>query len=122
MDGLRGSADHHDGQWLGFQGTDLVATLDLRKVVSISSVSGTFLQHPDSQILLPTGVEVAVSKNGRKYKTMYAAPVVPTTEAISVVKATFRKTNARYVRVTARNAQKGGDAQTWLFADELVVE
>ena len=122
VDGLHGSPDHHDGQWLGWQGTDLAATLDLRKTTSISTVRSTFLQHPDSKILLPASLEVAVSKDGRRYKTVYAAPVAQATPAISEVKAAFKKTNARYVRVTAHQAPKAGELQTWLFADELVVE
>ena len=122
VDGLHGSSDHHDGQWLGWQGTDLVATLDLRKATAISTVRSTFLQHPDSQILLPVSVEVGVSKDGRKYKTVCTAPVAPTATAISEVRAAFNKTKMRYVRVTAHQAPKAGELQTWLFADELVVE
>jgi hexosaminidase len=130
-DGQKGSTNHADGQWLGFLGDDLVATLDLRKPTEISSVSSTFLQNTGAKILLPTSVEVAVSTDGRKYKTVYSAPVAPSTEsgpAISEVKADWKKTNARFVRITAKNAQvKTADTtpqtfKTWLFADELVVQ
>jgi hypothetical protein len=44
------------------------------------------------------------------------------------VKAEWKKTQARYVRVTAKNAPaKSADASappagTWLFADELIVQ
>jgi hypothetical protein len=44
------------------------------------------------------------------------------------VKADWKKTKARYVRVTAKNAQAkkaaaaDKEASTWLFADELVVQ
>jgi hexosaminidase len=125
VDGQRGSTDHHDGQWLGWLGDDLTATLDLRQATSISSVTGTFLQHSGSKILLPTSVEVAISKDGRRYKTVYTAPVAASAQSAAIiqeVKANFKKTKARFVRVVARNAQAGGEPQTWLFADELVVE
>ncbi len=131
VDGLHGSLDHHDGQWLGWQSDDLVATLDLRNPTAISTVKSTFLQQLDSKILLPTSIEVAVSKNGRTYKTVYTAPVAPSSQTaatISEVKADFKKVKARFVRVTARNAQASSTAigtpepQIWLFADELVVE
>jgi hexosaminidase len=125
VDGQRGSTDHHDGQWLGWLGDDLTATLDLRQATAISSVTGTFLQHSGSKILLPTSVEVAVSKDGRRYKTVYTAPVAASAQSAAIiqeVKASFKKTKARYVRITARNAQADGEPQTWLFADELVVE
>jgi len=130
VDGLHGSLSHTDGHWLGFLGDDLVATIDLKKATDISSVRSTFLQKPEDEILLPTALEVAVSTDGRTYKTVYAGPIVAAQpgSAISEVKADWKKTKARYVRVTAKNAQAkkavaaDKEASTWLFADELVVQ
>jgi hexosaminidase len=128
VDGLHGSLSHTDGHWLGFLGDDLVATIDLKKATEISSVRSTFLQKPEDEILLPTALEVAVSTDGRTYKTVYSAPVaaLPPGSAVSEVKADWKKTKARFVRVTAKNAQAKKAAtkevSTWLFADELVVQ
>lgn len=130
VDGLHGSLSHTDGHWLGFLGDDLVATIDLKKATEISSVRSTFLQKPEDEILLPTALEVAVSTDGRTYKTVYSAPIAAAQpgSAISEVKADWKKTKARYVRVTAKNAQAkkavaaDKEASTWLFADELVVQ
>lgn len=130
VDGLHGSLSHTDGHWLGFLGDDLVATIDLKKATDISSVRSTFLQKPEDEILLPTALEVAVSTDGRTYKTVYAGPIAAAQpgSAISEVKADWKKTKARYVRVTAKNAQAkkaaaaDKEASTWLFADELVVQ
>ena len=130
VDGLKGSLSHGDGRWLGFANADLVATLDLKKATEITTVRGTFLQKPEDNILLPTTVEVAVSTDGRTYKTVYAAPVAAAQpgSGISEVRAEWKKTKARYVRVTAKNAQpaptgtKAPETETWLFADELVVQ
>jgi hexosaminidase len=130
VDGLKGSLSHTDGRWLGFLGTDLVATLDMRKPTEVSGVRSTFLQKPEDKILLPRIVEVAVSNDGRTYKTVYTGPVAAaqTGTAIGEVKADWKKTKARFVRVTAKNAQPlpagaaPKDTDTWLFADELVVQ
>jgi hexosaminidase len=130
VDGLHGSLSHTDGHWLGFLGDDMVATIDLKKAADISSVRGTFLQKPEDEILLPMALEVAVSTDGRTYKTVYSAPVAAAQpgSAIGEVKADWKKTKARYVRVTAKNAQTkkapaaDKEASTWLFADELVVQ
>ncbi len=130
VDGLKGSLSHTDGHWLGFEGADLVATIDLKKTTEISSVRSTFLQKSEDKILLPTTVEVAVSTDGRTYKTVYSAPVAAAAAGTTIgeVKAEWKKTKARFVRVTARNAQPkptGGapvEPDTWLFADELVVQ
>jgi hexosaminidase len=130
VDGLKGSRSHTDGRWLGFLGSDLVATLDLKKATEINSVRSTFLQKPEDKILLPATLEVAVSTDGRTYKTVYSAPVAAAQPGtgISEVKADWKKTKARFVRVTAKNAQPLSpgaapkDTDTWLFADELVVQ
>jgi hexosaminidase len=130
VDGLHGSLSHTDGHWLGFLGDDLVATIDLKKATEISTVRSTFLQKPEDEILLPTALEVAVSTDGRTYKTVYSAPIAAAQpgSAISEVKADWKKTKARYVRITAKNAQAKKaatvtkESSTWLFADELVVQ
>jgi hexosaminidase len=130
VDGLHGSLSHADGHWLGFLGDDMVATLDLKKATDISTLRSTFLQKPEDEILLPTTLEVAVSTDGRTYKTVYSAPLAAAQpgSAISEVKADWKKTKARFVRVTAKNAQAqkaavaNKEASTWLFADELVVQ
>jgi hexosaminidase len=130
VDGLKGSRSHTDGRWLGFLGSDLVATLDLKKATEINSVRSTFLQKPEDKILLPTTLEVSVSTDGRTYKTVYSASVAAAQPGtgISEVKADWKKTKARFVRVTAKNAQPLSpgaapkDTDTWLFADELVVQ
>jgi hexosaminidase len=130
VDGLHGSLSHTDGHWLGFLGDDLVATIDLKKATDISAVRSTFLQKPEDEILLPTALEVAVSTDGRTYKTVYTGPVAAAQagSGIHEVKADWKKTKARFVRVTAKNAQAqkaaagAKEASTWLFADELVVQ
>ncbi|WP_460622032.1 glycoside hydrolase family 20 protein [Hymenobacter tenuis] len=128
VDGQRGSVNHADGQWLGYYGTDLVATLDLRQATDIRTVKTTFLRAVGSGIQLPARVEIAVSKNGKKYQTVYAAPVTappaPNKPSISEVQADLKKIKARFVRVTAKNAQAPGAAtpDTWLFTDEIVVQ
>ncbi|HET9505678.1 MAG TPA: family 20 glycosylhydrolase [Hymenobacter sp.] len=130
VDGLHGSVSHTDGHWLGFLGDDLVATIDLKKATDISAVRSTFLQKPEDEILLPAALEVAVSTDGRTYKTVYTAPVAAAQagSGIHEVKADWKKTKARFIRITAKNAQAqktaagAKETTTWLFADELVVQ
>jgi hexosaminidase len=132
VDGLKGSTTFTDGQWLGFLGTDLVATVDLKQAAKITSVDTRFLQDANNGILLPTNVEIAVSKNGKKFKTVYSMPVaaapVQYKPSISPVKADFKKTKARFVRITAKCAQAATasagspKSRKWLFVDEMVVQ
>nr|WP_262904859.1 glycoside hydrolase family 20 protein [Hymenobacter pini] len=127
VDGQKGTTNHTDGQWLGFYGTDLIATLDLQQATDISTVKATFLQAVGSGIRLPISMEVAVSTDGQTYRTVYAAVATSDTRTkpgISEVQADVKKTKARFVRVTAKNAQAPGTTKpdTWLFVDEIAVQ
>ncbi|WP_426493501.1 glycoside hydrolase family 20 protein [Hymenobacter sp. 102] len=128
VDGQEGSTNHADGQWLGFYGSDLVATLDLQTPTEISTVTSTFLRAAGSGILLPTHLEVAVSEDGKTYRPAYSTPVPALADkakpTVSEVRADLKKTTARFVRITAKNAQAPGAAKpdTWLFVDEIAVQ
>ena len=56
-DGLLAKADHLDPAWLGFQGDDLVATIDLGEPVQLHELSGSFLQDVPLGVFLPRQVE-----------------------------------------------------------------
>ncbi|WP_347159876.1 glycoside hydrolase family 20 protein [Pontibacter chitinilyticus] len=132
VDGLSGSENHTDGNWLGFQGDDLEAVIDLQKITPISRLSSSYLQSARSQILFPSAVEYAVSEDGKKFTTVKVITPVIGAERPSTfreaVTAEIPVTNARYIKVTARNRkaapQKAGEpaGNTWVFADEITVE
>jgi hexosaminidase len=46
VDGLKGSRSHTDGRWLGFLGSDLVATLDLKKPRKSTACAAPFCRSP----------------------------------------------------------------------------
>lgn len=131
VDGIKGTVNHDDGRWKGFNGNDLLATIDMGKVKSFSMVSVGANQNVGAWIFYPTEVLVEVSNDGKNFKA-----IGKTQNKVSVkeggrltrVFSVKKNAKARYVRVTAKNLGvcpkgHGGEGQpAWMFIDEIVVE
>ncbi|TNE53727.1 MAG: DUF4838 domain-containing protein [Bacteroidetes bacterium] len=117
--------------WLGFQGDDLQATVQLRGD-SCSYIRIAFLQDQQSWVFYPQKVIVEVSANGMYYQRVHEEDilVVPSgKKAARKVEVHLREPiPAQYVRVTALNLKTCPAWHTcngnpcWIFADELVVK
>jgi alpha-L-fucosidase len=130
-DGCRGSADFHDIAWLGFEGDDMTAMIDLGRRRVIKSVTAGFLQEQGSWIFLPSLVTVSVSSDGKTWNAPVEInePVRPTEEVLGRdFRLPMNGTAARFVRVVARNVgicppwHPGAGSKAWLFVDELFVQ
>lgn len=132
VDGLRGGDDFHLGTWQGYEGTDLVAILDLEKEQVLDEVSLGCLQDNNAWIFFPQSVEFSFSHDG----TTFSRPVVITTNVppndprslIRELKATNLSVTARYVRLVAKGLgicppwHKGAGEKAWLFVDEITIK
>lgn len=132
VDGVTGSADFHDGLWAGFQDNDLDATVDLQKDTAIHSIDIGFLQDIGSRILPPRQVTFLASGDGLHWTSLRVEPLksdlgdaVPSSRRI--VFNAGQPLRARYLRLVANRYTvlpvgfPGGDRNTWLFADEILV-
>ncbi len=119
--------------WTGFEGTDMVAFLDLGEIYPVESVSVGFLQNTGLWIFLPVKVEVSVwnGKSGGYGKPIIIKNKVPDNEPGAFRKDfTFRFSNlkTRYIKIHAYNMKvcppwhPGTGGKAWIFADEILVE
>ncbi|MCJ8165717.1 glycoside hydrolase family 20 protein [Pontibacter sp. E15-1] len=127
VDGQLASNSFTNGQWLGFLGTDIEAVIDLKEKKRINSITSSYLQTKNDGIQLPEQVEFAVSKDGRKYKTVKVISELSDKPGVfkEVLTAELSGTKARYIRVTAKNPRPGTDqdkGKAWLFTDEIIVK
>jgi hexosaminidase len=131
-DGLLGSVDHHDGLWQGWIGRDLEVVIDLDSVTTIHSIGASFLQAVQSWILLPKRVELWLSEDGVRWRSVTAATHDIPADRDERFRHTFElavpgETRARYVKVAARSSgtlpdwHAGAGRPAWIFADEIVV-
>jgi hypothetical protein len=102
-DGVTGGKDY-SLNWLFMYGNDLVATIDLGKSMSFDRVKMNFLQDERHHIYLPEDISVEVSADGVHY--VQVAGERPDIQAdgdpaIRNFQFSFKRQQARYVRVTA---------------------
>jgi len=132
-DGVLGSGDFHDGQWSGWNDHDIDASIDLQKSTAIHSIAVDFLQDTGSRILPPQQVNFQVSADGQHWTTLQTertqADVMSARPAeFHLVFRATKPLSARYARVTATRYATlpagfpDGAANTWLFADEILVK
>ncbi|MBK8338709.1 MAG: glycoside hydrolase family 92 protein [Flavobacteriales bacterium] len=131
VDGLEGGEDFRNGVWQGFQGQDVLATVDLGSTMEINSLSIGMLQDPRSWIWFPEFVDVAWSINGRQWSSEQLMHKVSrqdeTTHVLRLSSTKAKGKQARYLKVMAKNAgpcpsghpSVGG--ASWIFLDEISI-
>ncbi|MCA9649251.1 MAG: GH92 family glycosyl hydrolase [Myxococcales bacterium] len=132
-DGRRGTEHWRTGGWLGFQGVDFEATLELDRPRSVHRVSAGFLQDARSWIWMPRELEVEVSADGEHWRRLgRATHDVPDTDVehtyLRELSVQGRASEVRFVRVRAPTYgtippwHPGAGAPTFVFVDEVTVE
>lgn len=120
--------------WLGFEGNNLEAIIDLGKNENISSISIAFLKVTNHVVFYPLQVSYYVSKDNENFKKLSTIkntdPLTKTTKVneIQYFNLEFEEVDARYVKVVAENMKvapywhhaSGGPA--WIFADEIIID
>ena len=116
---------------VGVKTADLIATVDLAEPQSIQLVTIGLVKATAGAILLPRQVDVAVSDDGRTFRTVKTVLMDATErgkKAIIRQTLTFEPVRCRYVRIMARNAGKvpaglpQAGKEAWVMADEITVD
>jgi arylsulfatase len=134
-DGLVGSRDHFDPRWMGWQGEDMEAVIDLGEQTSIEKVGVDCLRAQGPWIFLPRRVEVEVSEDGIAWTHVGGTDIPLVNDpALGFQRIEVRlptelaSSPVRMVRVHARSRgtlpewHPGFPDQAWLFVDEIIVE
>ena len=128
--GLKGLEDFNCN-WLGFEGEDLEAVIDLGEMMTVHKISTDFLQDNYSWVFLPLEVEYLISTDGINFKTVAnirnKTPDTKPGKFFEAFEAEFEGTQAQFIRVKATNMKtcpdwhtgKGG--KSWIFADEVII-
>ena len=132
VDHQSGSENFRDGQWLGFVGKDLNATLELGSMTSLKSLNISFLESQTSWIFYPTEVKVEASEDGKHYTTIGKVnwPLEQDEADVQIKTASFQFPDmpVKFIRVLAKNVGKNPEwhvspgAPCWLFVDEIGIE
>jgi hexosaminidase len=127
VDGVQNTMGmNKSAQFLGFSGTDLEAVVDLEMVQPLTSIALHVFEQQGSWIYRPQSVSIFVSNDGISFEPVET--ISNHNNAKNLVYKTTKPTQARFVKVLAKNAgiiesgKPGAGQKAWLFVDEIVVE
>ena len=135
MDGKKGVAGDYYNDWLGFEGVDMDATIELAVPTEIKVVKIGLCHEPQSWVMWPKGVWVCFSKDGEEF-TDWQMAELPVFDRSDRMKG-FGRIEARarvdgkkwkYVRVKVENQgvlpewHPYAGQKAWIMVDEVVVE
>jgi hexosaminidase len=121
-----------DEAWLGFEGLDLEATLDLGRSVPISKIGLSCMEDHGAWIMLPAALEAELSADGVSFAKAGSLRVPPSKgmrdASLHYLALSFAEQEARYVRLRVKNPEKlpawhpGSGQKPWIFAAEILLE
>ncbi len=129
MDGVKGDRDWRKGNWLGYQGQNFEAIIDLKKPTKLNTVSCGFLHDLRAWIIAPVGIEFYGSTDGQNYELVAAQAEQgdDKNEEIYLKKmeGSFGGKEFRYVKVVVENygdlpkGHPGAGNPAYIFIDEI---
>ena len=115
-------------EWLGWNGKDLEATIDLGKPDKISTVKIGVLKQEGSWIYLPASAEILLSNDGKEWNAVAKAlPDNGVWKDEHKIEINFTAQSVQFIKVIVHNYGKipdgkaGAGNNAWLFVDEIEV-
>lgn len=130
-DGLVGNDNYKTGRWLGFQGKDMDATIDLLKPTEFSKVSFNTNVVMGDWIMDATGVTVKVSDDGKTFREVssetFPQPENSYKSYLGSHEIKFAPVTARYVEVIIKSGKlpawhSGAGNPAYIFVDEINIQ
>ena len=121
----------NSSSWVGFNGKDLDAVIDLGQRTLINRIGVAFQRASASWIMLPRYVEIFISEDGKTFKSVKRIEMDTSDKPEYIVQQlniALGTQNARYIKVFAKNYGKLADSHpghgnpAWLFVDEISVK
>jgi hexosaminidase len=132
VNGIRGTKYFNDGNWKGFLGDDMIATIRLPEPMDVNCIEVEALQNYASWIFFPTRAIFEVSEDGLDYIVLQeVANEIPSDkkgELLQVYKSDNAAENIQYIKVHLRNpgvcppGHSGEGKKSWIFISEVVVK
>ncbi|KFF20893.1 family 20 glycosylhydrolase [Chryseobacterium sp. JM1] len=127
VDGIIGNTRQLGKTWLGFQGKDVVATIDLGQKTGFSEVYFNTLENKGSWIHLAKSAQIFISDDGKNFKMIKEIGKDEIQSSKGKIKLNVGSQNSKYIKLKIENAgiipagNPGADSKAWLFVDEIGV-
>ncbi len=119
--------------WLGFEGNNMEAVIDLKSIQAISSISTAFLQVSNHIVFFPKSVTYYYSNDNKTFKKIGEIkndrPLAKKSKIndIKYFDLDFSKINAQYIKIVGENMNEApywhhaAGLPSWIFADEVII-
>jgi beta-galactosidase len=136
MDGKKGVVGgYYWDNWLGFNGVDMEATIELTEPIDIKKVRIGVAHKPESWVVWPKGAWVAFSKDGKTFTDwqmaefpMFNLPDPMTSLGRIEARAYVNEKNVKFLKVKVENQgvlpkwHPNAGEKAWIMVDEIVTE
>ena len=135
MDGKKGVPGDYYNDWLGFEGVDMEATVELAVPTDINTVKVGICHQPNDWVVWPKSVWVSFSKNGNEFTEWQMAelPVFDRPDKMQgfgriEARALVNAKQAKFVRVKVENQgllpewHPYAGEKSWIMVDEVTIE
>ncbi len=128
INGVKGNDNKYGGsEWLGFAGSDCIATLDFGNITELNEITFRFFKGEGQWIYLPKNIEILTSNNGIDFKSIHKISDISTKTKIATISQSFKNLQTRYLKFSIANygeiptGKQGAGHKAWLFLDEVVI-
>ena len=135
MDGKKGAPGDYQNDWLGFEGVDMEATIELAVPTDINTVKVGICHEPNDWVVWPKSVWVSFSKDGKEFTDWQMAelPVFDRPDKMKgfgriEARARVNEKQAKFVRVKVENQgtlpewHPYAGQKAWIMVDEVTLE
>ena len=135
LDGKKGAPGDYQNDWLGFEGVDMEATIELAVPTNINTVKVGLCHEPNDWVMWPKGVWVSFSKDGTEFGDWQMAelPVFDRPDPLKgfgriEARARVNERQAKFVRVKVENYgvlpewHPYAGQKAWIMVDEVTIE
>ncbi len=129
INGANGNPERYgDAEWLGFDGKDLEAVIDLGKKETINTITFRFFIGEGQWIYLPKSIQVFTSEDGLDFIEKRRSKTIEGDQKLVKHVIALDAVQSRYLKVVAENygiipkGRQGEGNESWLFVDEIVVD
>lgn len=132
IDGIKGGKEFRTGDWQGYYGTDVVATVTFDEARQLSQFGASMIRDQRSWIFFPKAISVEISEDGTNFKALPEIKIAEPNskdknpETLEFVVDSNATATVKAIRYVVKNSgvcpdwHLGKGNPTWLFLDELI--
>ena len=129
INGVKGNSERYgDAEWLGFDGKNVEAIIDLKKEENLKLLKLRFFNAPGQWIRLPRSIHISISNDQKNYTEIAQMDKISGKELVMEYEFDLKNKKSQYVKIEVERfgiipeGGQGAGNEAWLFIDEIVME